>query len=104
MPTRDWRRVLDYTTGARLVVRYTHESGVIVDYAVVLVMPHHGTEQTIRVYDGAHGINDIHRHTRSRGKASAEHFHRGTLAEGMRIAIDAIETGYREMIDGWRAS
>jgi len=104
MPTREWRRVLDYETGARLVVRYTHESGVIVDYAVVLVLPHADGEQTIRVFDGAHGVNDMHRHTRSRGKASAEAFHGGTLAEGLRIAIDAIETGYREMIDGWHTS
>lgn len=104
MPTREWRRVLDYATGARLIIRYTHERGVIIDYAVVLVLTHDGAEQTIRVYDGAHGVNDMHRHTRSRGKASAEQFHGGTLAEGMRIAIDAIETGYREMIDGWRTS
>jgi hypothetical protein len=104
MPTRDWRRVLDYVTGARLIVHYTHESGVVVDYAVVLVLPHQGAEQTIRVYDGAHGVNDMHRHTRSGGKAPAERFHGGTLAEGMRIAVEAIETGYREMIDGWRAS
>lgn len=104
MPTRDWSYLLDYATGARLIIRYTHERGVIVDYAVVLVLPHDGAEQAIRVYDGAHGANDMHRHTRSRGKASAESFHGGTLAEGMRIAIQAIETGYREMIDGWRTS
>jgi len=104
MPTREWRRVLDYESGARLVVRYTHESGVIIDYAVVLVLPHDGVERTIRVYDGAHGVNDMHRHTRRQGKAAAEGFHGGTLAEGMRIAIDAIETSYREMIDGWRTS
>jgi len=41
----------------------------------------------------------MHRHTGSRGRASAGRFHGGALAEGMPIAIDAIETGYREMID-----
>ncbi|MDW5595285.1 hypothetical protein VSS74_13125 [Conexibacter stalactiti] len=67
--------MLDYATGARLVIRYSHDRGVIIDYAVVLVLPHDGAEQTIRVYDGAHDVNDMHRHTRSRGKASAERFH-----------------------------
>lgn len=104
MRTRGWRRVLDYENGARMVVSYTHDSGEVVDYAVVLVVQHDGSNQTVRVYDGAHGVNDMHRHTRSGGKAPAERFHGGTLAEGMRIAIHAIQSNYREMIDGWRAS
>jgi hypothetical protein len=58
MPTRDWSYAVDYATGARLIIRYTHKRGVILDYAIVLVLPHDGTEQTIRVHDGAHGIND----------------------------------------------
>jgi len=104
MRTRGWRRVLDYEIGARMVVSYTHDAGQVIDYAVVLVVQHDGSKQTVRVYDGAHGVNDMHRHTRSRGKAPAERFHGGTLAEGMRIAIHAIQSNYREMIDGWRAS
>jgi hypothetical protein len=44
----------------------------------------------------------MHRHTKELGKQPAEIFHRGTLGEGMRQAIDAIKQDYEEMIDGWR--
>jgi hypothetical protein len=47
-------------------VLYTHESGEIGDYAVEFV-PRQGAELTIRVCGGAHGVNNMHRHTRSRG-------------------------------------
>jgi hypothetical protein len=59
---------------------------------------------TVRVYDGAHGVNDMHRYDRSGEKASAETFHAGTLGEGMRAAITAVRTGYKEMIEAWRAT
>jgi len=41
-------------------------------------------------------------YTKELGKQPAEVFHRGTLGEGMRSAIDAIKHGHQEMIDGWR--
>jgi hypothetical protein len=53
------------------------------------------------VYDGAHGENDLHRYIREGGKQAAEVFDRGTLGEGMRAAIEQVERGYEEMIDGW---
>ena len=37
-----------------------------------------------------------------RGKQAAVAFHRGTLAAGMRAAIEAIKRGYAPMIDAWR--
>jgi hypothetical protein len=37
-------------------------------------------------------------------KAPAVSFHAGTLGEGMRAAIFAVRAGYKEMIDGWRAT
>ena len=58
----------------------------------------------MRVYDGAHGVNDMHRYNRRGEKALAERFHAGTLGEGMRAAITAVRTGYKEMIDAWRAT
>ncbi|HZL49145.1 MAG TPA: hypothetical protein VFC30_09050 [Solirubrobacteraceae bacterium] len=33
---------------------------------------------------------------------TAEVFDRGTLGEGIRVAIEEIKGGYEEMIDGWR--
>ena len=63
-----------------------------------------GEAATVRVYDGAHGVNDMHRHNRGGEKAPAETFHAGTLGEGMRAAITAVRIGYKEMIEAWRAT
>jgi hypothetical protein len=54
-----------------------------------------------RVYDGVHGRNELHRHTRGGGKQPAEVFHAGTLGEGMRAAITACVDGFENMIEGW---
>jgi hypothetical protein len=73
----------------------------IVDYSVVLVVEVDDRKETVRVYDGAHGENELHRYTRDGHKQAAEVFDRGTLGEGMRAAIEEIKRGYEEMIDGW---
>jgi hypothetical protein len=59
---------------------------------------------TVRVYDGAHGVNDMHRPDHAGEKAPAASFHAGTLGEGMRAAIIAVRIGYKEMIEVWRAT
>lgn len=41
-------------------------------------------------------------HTPSEGKQPGAPFHAGTLGEGMRAAIEEIERGYGEMIEGWK--
>jgi hypothetical protein len=102
-----YRDVLSYEIGARIVVEFTTPTRgrEIVDYAVVLTVDDEmGEAVTVRVYDGAHGVNDMHRHDRRGAKAPAETFHAGTLGEGMRAAITAVRTGYKEMIDAWRAT
>jgi hypothetical protein len=43
----------------------------------------------------------MHRYTAEGGKQPGIRFHDGTLGEGMRTAIEEIESGYREMIRGW---
>ena len=96
-------RVLDDIAGIVMLVEYTIEQygpGVI-DYAVVLIAAVDGRPETIRVYDGAHGENELHRHTRTGGKQAAEVFDRATLGEGMRAAIDEIKHGYQAMIEAW---
>jgi ferredoxin-NADP reductase len=78
-----YRDVLDYEVGARIVVEFTSRGREIVDYAVVLTVDdEHGEAVTVRVYDGAHGVNDMHRHDRAGDKAPAESFHAGTLEKG----------------------
>lgn len=68
----------------------------------MLVTQDAGQPQTVRVYDAAHGCNEMHRYTKELGKQPAENFHRGTLGEGMRTALEHIKDTYEEMIDGWR--
>jgi hypothetical protein len=57
--------------------------------------------QVIRVFDSAHGFNEMHRFTRSEGKQAGRLFHGGSLGEGRRAAISEIHPGYRQMIQGW---
>lgn len=105
--TQRYRDVLSYEIGARIVVELTTPTRgrEVVDYAVVLTVDDEAGEAvTVRVYDGAHGVNDMHRHDHQGEKAPAETFHAGTLGEGMRAAITAVRTGYKEMIDAWRAT
>lgn len=94
-------RVLDHVLGAMLRVEFTTDGREIIDYAVVLLLAGDGSTETVRVYDGAHGHNEIHRYTRSAGKLPGEPFHAGTLGEGMRAAIEQVERGYSKMIEGW---
>jgi hypothetical protein len=83
-------------------VRGTTVRRDVVDYAVVLTVAIGDRRETVRVYDSAHGFNEMHRHTARGGKQAGEVFHRGTLGEGMRAAIAECEAGYETMIEAWR--
>jgi hypothetical protein len=96
-----YERVLDALGGVLLRVEFITDGREVVDYALVLIAMRQGDLVTARVYDGAHGVNEMHRYTRSGGKQPAVHFHAGTLGEGMRAAMVEIELRYRQMIEGW---
>jgi hypothetical protein len=83
-------------------VDFTTDRRNITDYTVVLLVEEVAQIETVRVYDGAHGENEMHRYTRAAGKQAAEVFHRGTLGAGMRAAIETITRGYQPMIEAWR--
>jgi hypothetical protein len=87
---------------AELSVWFATERGGVVSHAVVLLVLHGGNWQTVRVYDNAHGRNEMHRHTLSGGKQPAEVFQSGDFGEAMRAAREAVLTGYETMIEGWR--
>jgi hypothetical protein len=93
---------LDGALGAWMSVEFRTDRREVADYAVVLLVEEDEQIETVRVYDGAHGENELHRYTRHGGKQAAEVFHRGTLGEGMRAAIKAIVRGYQPMIEAWR--
>jgi hypothetical protein len=97
-----YRQPLDLCRTVRLSVEFTTRRDEVIDYALVLIAELGGRIETIRVYDSAHGHNEMHRYTKDLGKQPAELFHRGTLGAGMRMAIGEIQRGYEEMIDGWR--
>jgi len=97
-----YQRFLDRILGAILRVDFTTKGKDVVDYAAVLLLEIDGKTETVRVYDGAHGHNEMHRYTRSKGKQPGTPFHGATLGDGMRAAIADIESGYREMIEGWQ--
>ena len=96
-----YEEFLDFAQEAMLFVGFTTRRGRVVDYAVVLLRVTADGVETIRVYDGVHGYNEMHRYTSADGKQDGREFHSGTLAEGMRTAINAIKRGHREMIEGW---
>lgn len=93
---------LDRAAGAWAYVEFTTHVQDVVDYSVVLLLEQAAQTETVRVYDGAHGVNELHRHTRRSGKQPAEVFHGGNLGVGMRVAIEAVRYSYRSMIEGWR--
>jgi hypothetical protein len=87
---------------AILRVEFETQGKEVTDYAVMLLFEIEGRTETIRLYDGAHGHNEMHRYSRSAGKQPGTPLHRGTLGDGMRAAIAEIQSGYREMIEGWQ--
>jgi len=97
----DYTRLLDRRLGAFMHVEFKTNRREIVDYSVVLLIAVDREMETVRLFDGAHGENELHRYTREGGKQPGEVFHPGTLAQGMRAAIEEIERGYQVMIEAW---
>ena len=98
----DFTWPIDPARGVWLAVRFTTVRREVVSYAVVLTAEVGGPRETVRVYDSAHGFNEMHRHTASGGKQPGEVFHRGTLGEGMRAAIAECVAGYEAMTEAWQ--
>ena len=88
---------------AEVLVWFVTERGKVVSYSVVLVAQHQGAWHTIRVYDNAHGQNEVHRHTLAGGKQSAESFLPGDFGEAMRAAQAEVLARYDKMIEAWQS-
>lgn len=73
---------------------------LVLGYSVVLLVDH-GNKETVRLYDGTHRFNEMHRFTRGDGKQPGVSFHPGTLGEGMRAAIEQIKNNFQQMLEGW---
>jgi hypothetical protein len=99
----DYDENLDSALGAVMRVRFQTVGPEVTSYSVVLVFRFAGRIETVRVYDSAHGFNEMHRYGHASGKQSGKHFHSGTLGEGMRHAIREIKRGRDAMIEGWKS-
>jgi hypothetical protein len=95
-------KVLDWALGVVLSVDYKTVRGKVVDYTLVLLLKEIDGVKTIRVYDSAHGFNEMHRYGRKAGKHEGVPVHPGTLAEGMNAAMADIEASFAAMIEGWK--
>jgi hypothetical protein len=60
------------------------ERGNVISYSVVLLALHGGAWRTVRVYDNAHGANEMHRYTLAGGKQPAELVHAAPPEEARR--------------------
>lgn len=96
-----YEKTLGYPPRVSLLVDFNTKRGAVVDYTVILLLLTPEGDKTIRVYDSAHGYNEMHRYTRTNGKQTGTCFHSGSLGEGLRIAIADAEGRYVEMIEGW---
>lgn len=83
-------------------VRFLTRRTEVIDYAVILLVRDRGKLRAVRVYDNAHGDHDMHRYNREGVKRAAETSHRGSASEALQSAIEAIRSGYSEMIQSWR--
>lgn len=101
MQTTSYRLAL--SDRVELLIWFVTERGAVVSYSVVLIAQHAGVWHTIRVYDNAHGKNEVHRHTLVGGKQSAETFLPGDFGEAMRAARAEVLAGYDKMIEAWRS-
>jgi len=80
------------------------ERGKVMGYSVVLLVLREGDWHTVRVYDNAHGANEMHRYTLAECKQAAEPVHAGEPGEAMRATRDEVLAGYEKMLEAWRTS
>lgn len=91
------------TEHVQVVVWFATDRNRVVSYSIVLLTLYESSWQTIRVYDNAHGQNEMHRHTLRGGKQSGEVFSQaGDFGDAMRSAREEVLAGYEKMIEGWR--
>jgi hypothetical protein len=92
----------DLDPRTRVVVRRSVAGSGTLTYAVTLLAYDDGLWHTIRLFDNAHGMNEMHRYTRTGGKQPAAVFHLGTAREAVEAAEEEVRQRWQAMVDGWR--
>ncbi|MFI5005135.1 MAG: hypothetical protein ACHQE6_08980 [Solirubrobacterales bacterium] len=67
-----YTRLLDRLLRVFMHVEFKTDRREVVDYSIVLLVEVNGEMETVRLYDGAHGENELHRYNRGGGKQPAE--------------------------------
>lgn len=88
--------------GMDIDVRFLRQRRTVVDYVVVLLVYECERWRAVRVYDNSHGTHHVHRYNRDGVKQLPECVHQGSAGEALRSAIEAVRSGYTEMIESWR--
>lgn len=96
-----YEEIVDHSRGIVMRVDFTTRRGRVIAYSVVLLLRTPAGRETVRLYDAAHGYNEMHRYSRLKGKHAGVEFYGGTLGDGLSMAIDEIKNSYAEMIEGW---
>lgn len=79
----------------------TDQRGRVVEYVVILRAKRGEDWHAVRVWDNAHGENEMHRHTRSAGKQPGEIFHHGEFGAAMRAAQAHAKESYASIVESW---
>jgi hypothetical protein len=64
----NYTRLIDRLLRVFMHVEFKTDRRDVVDYSIVLLVEVNGELETVRLYDGAHGENELHRYTRKGGK------------------------------------
>lgn len=97
----EYGEALDPVAGVVLRVEFWTDGPEVLNYSLTLLVGFPGAPETVRVYDAAHGFNEMHRYSKRDGKQQGVPFHGGTLGEGMRSAMESIKRNAQQMIEGW---
>lgn len=98
MPDYRYQLAID----AEIVVELQTERGEVSRYSVVLLALHDGVWKTVRVYDDDRGTPHMHRYTRDGTKLAGEPTRCATSSDGYNMALESVQKGFREMINGWK--
>jgi len=99
---REWVDQLE--PGVQVLLWTRRRGRTILEYSVVLRVWRDGGWRTLRVFDNAHGVNEVHRYTRSEGKQPGRVWHHGTAGEAFRDAWKSLKESYKRIEEAWLRS
>jgi hypothetical protein len=105
---RVYAYTLQLSSDADELVEFTvaGHPAAVTRYSVVLRhIDQSGRATAVRVFDNSHDRDEHHMHRCDRNgqrEQPPEIFHHGQAYEALKEARNLVETGFQEMLDGWR--